>query len=173
MLEELVRIQDCGLPSPYWLLSKFYTDIVLPFETWGSTIHSLAEIPHISVYCTCMQWNPFCKTTVMKDHLSNIQKPYIPGRRSYSSMNCTCTCHQRPPVLRDHILMAKGVVFQHQFYSIYLHYQFQVSGIPGEYQVSSFSKCTAWWQTAWLPSAVQSKTENMPRSCALIYYIGK
>ena len=32
------------------------------------------------------------------------------------TFQCNWTCHQRPPVLRDNIFMANGVVFQDRFY---------------------------------------------------------
>ncbi len=51
-----------------------------------------------------------------------LKGPHIPGRRSCIYMNGTC--HQIPPVLRDHLFMANGVVFQDKFYCIWFCLQF-------------------------------------------------
>ncbi len=48
-----------------------------------------------------------------------LEGPHTPGRKS--AFQCNSTCHQRPPVLRDHIFVANGVVFQERFYCTLVH----------------------------------------------------
>ncbi len=47
-----------------------------------------------------------------------LERPGIPGRRSGPTFQCNWTCHEWPPVLRNHICMANGVVFQDTSYCI-------------------------------------------------------
>ncbi len=39
---------------------------------------------------------------------------------SWQVIHCNWTCHQRPPVLRDHMFMANRVILQDRFYCMYL-----------------------------------------------------
>ncbi len=94
--------------------------------------------------CGCMvggiQWNMSWETTAMKDHLSG-QTPHFGGQKDlpvhfsitepvttdhhlswqtihfwHKDLHFNCTCHQRPPVLTDHIFVANGVISQDRFY---------------------------------------------------------
>ncbi len=46
---------------------------------------------------------------VFKDHTSDSLRG--------STFQCTWTCHQRPPLLKDHIFMVNSVVFHDRFHS--------------------------------------------------------
>ncbi len=54
-----------------------------------------------------IQWNLFWETTGLEGPPVLAESP---------TFKCIWTCHQRPPVLRDHIFMANRVVFQDRFY---------------------------------------------------------
>ncbi len=59
---------------------------------------------------------------VLRDHVTFLEGPDIPGRRSYSSMSWNC--HQRSPALKDHICVSNGMVFQDRFYCTKRHLKY-------------------------------------------------
>ena len=78
------------------------------------------------------------ETTAMTDHLSLVDGP---------TFQYNWTCHQKPPVLRDHIFMVNGLVFQDRFYCTLLTY----TGLyryytlaPGPWNASSKSPRICW-----------------------------
>ena len=66
---------------------------------------------HINMWHECdsehIQWNLSWETTAMTDHLSWKTTQFWQKDFQYN-----WTCYQKPPVLRDHIFVANGVVFQ-------------------------------------------------------------
>ncbi len=60
-----------------------------------------------------VQWNLSWETTAIRDHLSWRTTSFA---QKVLHFQHKWTCHQRPPVLRHHIFMANGVVFQDRFY---------------------------------------------------------
>ena len=83
-----------------------------------------------------IQWHLPWETTAMRDHLS--WKTTHSRQNDLNFSIAEPECHQRPPVLRDHIFVANWVVFQDRFYcSIYelLYWQYR-----------------AWY--TWLPNTI-------------------
>ena len=60
-----------------------------------------------------IQWNLSWETTAMRDHLFWKTRCSWPKDTTFYR---NWTCHERPPVLRDHIFMGNRVVFQDKFY---------------------------------------------------------
>ncbi len=65
---------------------------------------------------SAIQWNLSSETTAMRDHLSWRTRHILLAEGPTIQCNWTCHhMHQRPHVLRDHICMANGPVFQGRF----------------------------------------------------------
>ncbi len=105
--------------SPWWKGERFHSDSKKWDKTyWSFLVFSLVsgiwslKYP-LKIYSeTCLQ-RPL-RLSVLKHHIFPVEGP---------AFQCNWTCHQGPPVLRDHICMAKEVVFQDRFYpsTVYIH----------------------------------------------------
>ncbi len=73
----------------------------------------IARTIHVQWSDTSIQWNVFLETTAMIDHLS-----WKTTHFWQKELHFNWTCHQRPPVIRDHTFVAIGVVFQDRTYYI-------------------------------------------------------
>ncbi len=107
---------------PYFLLYIFiHTWITLTtFATvYTSHISLLQAILNSGIWC--VQWNRSWETSVMRHHLSWKTRYSWQKVLHFSVHVIEPVTMQRPPVLRDHICMANGVVFQESFYCVNLN----------------------------------------------------
>ncbi len=69
-----------------------------------------------------VEWTTWYNEPVLRDY--SHERPLVLKDQIFlagSTFQCNWTCHQRPPVLRYHICMANGVVFQKYFPPVWLH----------------------------------------------------
>ncbi len=85
---------------------------LMEWVTYTSTRQSMAAVVDSA---DCIQWTPYLRGHCHeRDHLSWKTTHFL---AKGSTFQYNWTCHQRPPVLRDHIFVVNGVVFQDSFFT--------------------------------------------------------
>ena len=124
------------------------------------------------VRTVAVQWNLSWETTAMRDHLS-WKTTHFWQKGQHFKYNWIC--HQRPPVLRNHISVAKGVVFQDKFYCIYIQCDCRWSLVDW-HRGGGWSCCCCWrgWgQYHWSGSLHFPGKPNQNYSLILVLYKSK
>ncbi len=112
----------CTIITDYlwWSRNDFHWDVLLWEETQWHLIEGDSDPPLCILHCIHWYFVPVCSTVkpVLTDHCYErppVLKDHILVAEG-PTFQCNWTCHQRPPVLKDHIFMANWAVFQDRFY---------------------------------------------------------